>query len=385
MLGSRRSTRALALSFGLVLIGAVTPFAQEGPPPVTVAQPRVERIVEWDEFTGRFEPVASVTVRSRVSGYLESIHFTDGQIVAKDQLLFVVDPRPFQAAVDRARAELESARASAELARLDLERARQLVDSSAVARATFDQRQQEKASADAAVGVAEAALREAELNLGFTRIHSPIEGRISNRRVDIGNLVTGGDTATVLTTIVALDPIYFLFDMSETEFSAYQAAAREGRMVDYRAGGADVQLRLPSQQDWPYAGRVDFVDNVVDASTGTLRARAVLNNPDLVLTPGQFGRLRLAGSIPYEAVLVPDQAILSDQARKIVLTVDSKGTVQPRVVRIGPLHLGLRIIREGLDGSETIIIDGLLRARPGGTVTPQPGTIAFPATTASAG
>jgi RND family efflux transporter MFP subunit len=382
MIGSWRSLLVLAMALGTA--SAEGARAQDAPPAVTVARPLLETIVEWDEFTGRFESSAAVDVRSRVSGYLQSIHFTDGQIVTKDQLLFVVDPRPFEAALDRARAELESARATAELARLDLERARQLVNTSAVARATFDQRQQEKASADAAVGVAEAALRHAALDLEFTRIKSPIEGRISNRRVDVGNLVTGGDSATLLTTIVALDPIYFVFDMSETEFSAYQAAAREGRMVDYRAGGADVHLRLPSQQDWPYAGRVDFVDNVVDAATGTLRARAVLTNPDLMLTPGQFGRLRLAGSVPYEAVLVPDQAILSDQARKVVLTVDGEGTVQPRVVRTGPLHLGLRIIREGLDGGETIVTDGLLRARPGGKVTPQPGTIAFPKTTASA-
>jgi RND family efflux transporter MFP subunit len=345
------------------------------PPAVTVAKPLVQEIVDRDEFTGRFNPYAIVDVRARVSGYLDRIAFTDGQMVKKGDLLFVIDQRPFRNALQEAEANLVSARARQQLAATDLERSRALVSSSAVAKATFDQRLQDKQVADAGVQSAEAELAKAKLDLEFTEVRAPLDGRISRRLVDIGNLVAGEPAATILTTIVALDPIYFDFDMSESEFLAYGRAAAEGRMASQRDGKVEVALRLPDEQNWSLKGTLDFLDNRIDPASGTLRARAIVANPDLFLTPGQFGRLGMPGSEPYQAILVPDRAVLSDQARKLIMTVDAENVVQPKVVRIGPLHEGLRVIREGITGEDNVIVDGLVRARPGAKVTPEPGKV----------
>lgn len=345
------------------------------PPAVTVAKPLVQEIVDRDEFTGRFNPVATVDVRARVSGYLDQIAFTDGQMVKTGDLLFVIDQRPFKNALAEAEANLASAKARQQLAVADLERSRSLVSTSAVAKATFDQRLQDKQVADANVLSAEAALAKAQLDLQFTEVRAPINGRISRRLVDLGNLVTGEPSATVLTTIVSLDPIYFDFDMSESEFLAYARAAAEGRMASQRDGKVEVALRLPDEDEWTLKGKLDFVDNRIDPASGTMRARAIVQNPNLFLTPGQFGRLGLPGSEPYEAVMVPDRAVVSDQARKLVMTVDAENKVVPKVVRIGPLHDGLRVVREGVTAQDDVIVDGLVRARPGGTVTPEPGKI----------
>jgi RND family efflux transporter MFP subunit len=345
------------------------------PPAVTVAKPLVQEIVDRDEFTGRFNPAASVDVRARVSGYLDRIAFTDGQMVKTGDLLFVIDQRPFQNALKEAEADLASARARQQLAVSDLERSRSLVATSAVAKATFDQRLQDKQVADANVLSADAALAKARLDLEFTEVRAPINGRISRRLVDLGNLVSGEPSATVLTTLVSLDPIYFDFDMSESEFLAYARAAAEGRMASQRDGKVEVALRLPDEDDWTLKGILDFVDNRIDPASGTMRARAIVQNPNLFLTPGQFGRLGLPGSEPYQAILVPDRAVLSDQARKLVMTVDGEGTVVAKVVRIGPLHDGLRVVREGVTAQDDVIVDGLVRARPGAKVTPEPGKI----------
>ncbi|WP_027134429.1 efflux RND transporter periplasmic adaptor subunit [Geminicoccus roseus] len=345
------------------------------PPEVTVAKPLVQQIVDRDEFTGRFNPAASVDVRARVSGYLDKIAFTDGQMVKTGDLLFVIDQRPFQNALHEAEADLASAKARQQLAVTDLERSRALVSSSAVAKATFDQRLQDKQIADAGVLAAEAALDKAKLDLEFTEVRAPLDGRISRRLVDIGNLVSGEPAATVLTTIVALDPIYFDFDMSETEFLAYSRAAAEGRMASQRDGKVEVALRLPDEKEWTLTGTLDFLDNRIDPASGTMRARAIVQNPGLFLTPGQFGRLGLPGSEPYQAILVPDRAVVSDQARKLLMTVDEEGTVQAKVIRPGPLHDGLRVVREGITADDDVIIDGLVRARPGEKVTPQAGTV----------
>lgn len=355
--------------------GGAAQAAKSSPPPpaVTVAAPLVQQLVEWDEFTGRFEAVESVEVRARVPGYLASIHFADGQMVEAGQLLFVIDPRPFEAAVERARADVARAQSQLTLARLDLGRTQRLVETSAAARATLDQRQAEAEAEGAAVQAAEAALREAELDLGFTRITAPFRGRISDRRVDVGNLV---DAATLLTTIVALDPIHFVFDLSEADFLAYQRAVLEGRLPSTRDRNTPVGLRLMDEQGWTYQGQMNFVDNVVDRGTGTVRARAVVANPEGFITPGQFGTLRLPGSNPYDALLVPDAAIVSDQARKLVLTVAADGTVVPKEVRPGPRELGLRIVRRGLDPKDRIIVEGVMLARPGAKVSPTEGRIA---------
>jgi RND family efflux transporter MFP subunit len=352
------------------------------PPPVTVAKPLVMPITEWYEFTGRFQATESVDVRARVSGYLEEIRFDDGQIVEQGQVLFVIDRRPYQAEVEQLQAQVHSADAQVELADAELARAAQLVNNDNISRSTYDQRMQQKRAAEAAQAMAEAALREARLDLEFTAVRAPIAGRISDRRVDVGNLVTGDPSATLLTTIVALDPIHFVFDMSEADYLGFQRAVKDGELPSARDRSTQVQLRLPDEPDtetWPRSGHMDFVDNRVDESAGTIRARAELANPDRFLTPGQFGQLRLPGSPRYEAILVPDSAIVADQADKIVLTVSADGTVEPRAIREGPRYAGgLRIVRRGLDPDDRIIINGLMRARPGAKVDPQPGTIEPP-------
>ena len=352
------------------------------PPPVTVAKPLVMPITEWYEFTGRFQATESVDVRARVSGYLEEIRFDDGQIVEQGQVLFVIDRRPYQAEVEQLQAQVHSAEAQVELADAELERAEHLVNNENISRSTYDQRMQQKRAAEAAQTMAEAALREARLDLEFTQVRAPIAGRISDRRVDIGNLVTGDPNATLLTTIVALDPIHFVFDMSEADYLGFQRAVRDGELPSARDRSTEVQIRLPDEPDtetWPRSGHMDFVDNRVDESAGTIRARAELANPDHFLTPGQFGQLRLPGSPRYEAILVPDSAIVADQADKIVLTVTADGTVEPRAIREGPRYAGgLRIVRRGLAPDDRIIINGLMRARPGAKVDPQPGTIEPP-------
>jgi RND family efflux transporter MFP subunit len=347
------------------------------PPPVTVASPLRQRLTEWDEFTGRFEATASIEVRARVSGYLQEVNFADGSMVREGDVLFVIDARPYQAAVDQAKADLASAEARLEWASAELQRAETLVKSDTMSEATYDERLQERRAAEAAVEQARAALQAVQLNLEFTEVRAPISGRVSNRRVDVGNLVTGDPNATLLTTIVALDPVYFVFDMSERDFLAYQRAVERGALASTRDNETLVQARLPDEEGWPYQGTMNFVDNRIDPDSGTIRARALFPNPGLFITPGQFGRIRIPGSNEYEAVLVPDSAIVTDQSNRIVLTVAEDGTVVPKPIRPGPSYPGgLRIVREGLTGDEKIIINGLVRARPGGKVTPQPGTIA---------
>lgn len=347
------------------------------PMPVTVAQPLVKEIIEWDEFTGQFAAVDSVELRARVSGYLESIHFTDGQLVNQGDLLFVIDPRPFEISLASAQAALVSAQARADLAKQQLDRAEKLKKSDFLSQSTFDERLQELQSATADAEVARSAISAAKLNLEYTRIMAPLTGRIGVHEVSIGNLVTGGDSGntTRLTTLVSLDPIHLTFDVSESDFLAYQRAAAEGRLQSTRDSKLPVAAHLMDEEAWSLKGEMDFVNNEVDRTAGTIRARAIFPNPGRIITPGQFGRIRIPGSDPYNAVLIPDSAILSDQSQKIVMTVAEDGTVTPRVIRPGPSYQGLRIVREGLTGEEKIVIDGLLRARPGAKVDPTPGEI----------
>lgn len=346
------------------------------PPPVTAASPLVKKITEYDEFTGRYEATARVEVRARVSGYLQAINFADGATVKQGDLLFVIDPRPYQATVDSAKADLASAQARLDLAKVQLDRAQSLVAQSNVSRSSYDQAVQERRASEAAVAQTTAALQSAQLNLDFTQVKAPMAGRVSNRRVDIGNLVTGDPSSTLLTTIVALDPIYFEFDMSESDYLAYQRAVVAGKLPSTRDNQTIVQTRLPDEQDWPHGGTMNFVDNQLDPGSGTIRARAILDNKDQFITPGQFGRIRLPGSNEYDAILIPDSAILTDQSNRIVMTVKDDGTVEPKIIRPGPTQPGgLRIVREGLAAQDKVIINGLVRARPGGKVTAQPGTI----------
>jgi RND family efflux transporter MFP subunit len=359
---------------------APSPMAQSaagGPPPVTVSTPLQREIVEWDEFTGQFAAVEYVELRARVSGYLEQINFQDGQIVKKGDLLFVIDPRPFEIALASAQATLAQASARLELANRQLARAGTLRERDFVAASVYDERTQDLRAASGAVEGARAAVRAAELDLEFTRVTAPVGGRVSQHAVSVGNLVSGGagGVTTLLTSIVSVDPIRLTFDMSESDFLAYQRAVADGKLKSTRDKGVEVEARLMDETRWSLKGTLDFVDNQVDRTAGTIRVRAIFPNPGLLATPGQFGRLRLPASDLYQAILIPDSAVVTDQSRKIVMTVQEDGTVEPRIIRPGPTFEGLRIVRSGLKPDDRVIINGLVRARPGAKVTPQPGKI----------
>lgn len=350
--------------------------AGPGAPPVTVAPPQKRPVTEWNEFTGQFAAVDNVEIRARVSGYLTEIHFTDGQMVNKGDLLFVIDPRPFEIALASARARLDQASSTREYASRQLGRANELQQRDYAPQTLLDQRQNESRGAGAAAEAARAAVREAELNLAFTRITAPISGRVSARAVSIGNLVSAGGTGgqaaggTLLTTIVSLDPLYFNFDMSEADYLAFQRITKRPPSGEL---DVPVELKLMDEKGWPHPGKLTFLDNQVDRGSGTIRARVSLANPDHFIAPGSFGRVRMPAAPPAEAMLLPDTAVVTDQSRKIVMTVTADGTVAPRPVEVGPVIDGLRVIRSGLTGDEQVIVNGLLRARPGAKVTAQPG------------
>ena len=359
-------------------VGILAADAPAAPPAVTVSQPIRRELAEWDEYTGQFAAKEYVEIRARVSGYLTEIHFADGQIVKEGDLLFVIDPRPYEATLAAARAQLAQANAQVDLATQQLNRSAELRKKDFEPASNYDQRVSDLKVATAATESAKAAIRSAELNVGFTRITAPLTGRISNHQVSVGNLVSGSDSATTpaLTTIVSLDPIWFYFDMSEGDYLAYQRATESGKLGETRASSPVVQVRLADEKDWQREGVLNFVDNQVDRGAGTIRVRAEFRNPDFFLTPGQFGRIRIPGSEKYPATLVPDSAVVTDQSRKLVMTVKEDGTVVPKVVRPGPItDDGLRIIRSGLDPGDQVVVDGLVRARPGSKVTPQPGSI----------
>jgi membrane fusion protein, multidrug efflux system len=384
-------TRWILLSLlvfaGHVLAGCDGKPAASSPPPppaVTVSRPLQKTITEWDEYTGRFTAVETVEVRARVSGFIDSIHFRDGQIVKQGDLLFVIDPRPYRIAVEQAKAEVERARSRLQIATLDVERAAPLVRSQTVTEREFDTRRSTQREAAGAVASLEAALKQAELNLQWTEVRAPISGRISDRRVDAGNLITGGaNGATPLTVIVSLDPIHFEFDGSEADFLRYLRLAAAGARPSSRDVQNPVSVRLADETEYKHQGRMDFVDNVLNPKTGTIRGRAIFENKDGLLTPGYFGRLRLFGG-QHEALLVPDNAIMSDQSRKIVLTVAEDGTVGTKLVELGPIVDGLRVIRSGLAPTDRIVIEGLQRARPGQKVAPEDGKIETAAARATA-
>lgn len=346
-----------------------------GPPPaVTVSQPVVREIAEWDEYTGRFDAVETVDVRARVSGYLNEVHFKDGQDVKKGDLLFVIDPRPFQRAVALAQAELEQAQVRVQNASLDVERGRPLIQRGAISQKLFDDRENLLRDAQAAVKVAEARLRSAELDLSFTRITAPVSGRIGRTLVDVGNYVSGGgtgsSTATSLTTIVSQDPIHVYFDVSENDAIKYRRLAHQG---EKGAGAlqAPVQVALPDEEGFPHEGRIDFLDNRLDAGTGTLRMRAVLDNKAGLFSPGMFARVRLQGSGLYAATMLPDEAIGTDQTSRFVYVVGEDAMPQRRAVKLGPVIEGLRIIREGIAAADWVVISGHTRVRPGLAVAPK--------------
>jgi len=384
-------TRAIAL--GSVLLAAQLlagcdskPVAGSAPPPppVTVARPLQKTITEWDEYTGRFTAVESVDVRARVSGFIDSIHFNEGQMVKQGDLLFVIDPRPYRLAVEQAKADVERAKAKLEIASLDVQRGAPLARSQTLTEREFDTRKSTERDAAGQVASAEAAVKQAELNLEWTEVRAPIGGRISDKRVDAGNLITGGATgATLLTVIVSIDPIHFIFDGSEADFLHYVRLAAAGGRPSSRDVQNPVSVRLADETEYKHEGRMNFVDNVINPKTGTIRGRAVFDNKDGLLTPGFFGRLRLFGG-EHEALLVPDGAIASDQSSKIVFTVADDGTVGTKLIELGPMVDGLRVVRTGLAPTDRIVIDGLQRARPGQKVTAQDGKIEAAASAAAA-
>ena len=349
--------------------------AQQQAFPVDVAKPLVRTIVDWDEYTGRFEAVQRVEIRPRVSGYIDEILFRDGQLVKKGDLLMRIDPRPFQTTLDSAKAQLASAEAEQRRTRIELERGQELVESGALSVQVLDERLAASLRADAEIVIAEAAIRSAELNVEFTEVRAPFDGRISDRAVNIGALVV--ENNSVVTTLIATDPIYLEFTGSEADFLKYSRLSLNGNRESSRNAANPVEARLIDEQGWPHKGVMNFVDNELDPGSGTIRARAIFDNPDEFLTPGLFARLRIIGSGEYEALLLPDEAILSDQARKIVLVVDGEGMVGARVVELGPVHQGLRVIRSGITAKDTVIVNGVLRARPGGQVVPEEITLAL--------
>jgi multidrug efflux system membrane fusion protein len=340
-------------------------------PPVTVAQPVKRTVTDWDEFTGRFEAVEEVQVRARVGGFVTSVEFRDGAFVNAGDLLYTIDSRPFEAVAEQADGQLADARAKVELAKRDLDRGLTLVETSAVSEQVVDQRRQSLQAAHAAETVAEGTLKAAQLNIEFSHVMAPLGGRVSRHLVSVGNLVQGTEGgATLLTSIVSLDPIYVYFDMDEATYVKNNRLYFEGKRPSSRENPNPVQVTLVGETKPSHDGKVDFLDNRLDLSTGTLRGRAIIPNKDYSILPGQFGRVRLIGSSPYEALLVPDTAVATDQSRKIVFVVKDDDTVEARAVTLGPLDDGLRVIREGLKPEDRVIVDGLQRARVGAKVSP---------------
>lgn len=395
-------------------VGCTRPAAQSAaapPPPTTLMVAPVARktIVEWDEYIGRFQPTQSVDVQARVNGYLESIHFTEGQLVKKGDLLFVIDPRPFEAAlkvaeaaVQQAKAQLKAAEAgvvqakaqtsqveAAEaLAQLQVRRAAKLISENAISREEYDTRQSEEQqaranldasqaailSAEAAVATAQAAVESAianvetaKLDLQYTRITSPISGRISRRFVTVGNLISGSSAGspTVLTNIVSLSPIHCYFDTDEQAYLKYDRLARSGQRPSSRDAKNPVYAALQDEQGFPHRGHMDFIDNALDYSTGTIRGRAIFGNEDFLLTPGMFARIRIPGSGSYEAILIPDSAIGFDQSDQYVYVQDAEGQLSRRSVTVGPLSAGLRVIRKGLEPTDRVVVGNLQKIMPG--------------------
>lgn len=374
----REALGTLLLGLPAVFLFYSAAIAQAPPvPKVTVAPPIAKHITTWDEYSGRFEAVESVEVRPRVSGFVDKVHFKDGQIVKAGDPLFTIDPRPFEIAAESARAEIVRAKATVALALSEVERAAPLVKSGAVTERDYTQRSANLSVTEAQLQVAEANLKNAELNLEWTIVKAPISGRISDRKVDIGNLVIGGaQGTTLLTTIVSLDPIHFLFDVSESDYLRYSRLATSGKRASSRDSSNPVRIRLSDETDWPHEGAMDFVDNQLNPRSGTMRGRALVPNKDQLFAPGIFARLRLFGG-EVDALLVPDASIVSDQMKKMIFVVGDDGQVQGRSVTLGPIYEGLRVVTAGIEANDKIIIDGLANpmVRPGTKVTVETGEI----------
>src|SRR5260370_29597959 len=356
----------LRLAVPILLLGILHPMpvfaadAPAAPPAVTVSQPIQRELAEWDEYTGQFAAKEYVEIGARVSGYLTEIHFEDGQIVKEGDLLFVIDPRPYEATLAAARAQLAQANAQVDLATQQLSRSAELRKKDFEPASNSDQRVSDLKVAAAATESAKAAIRSAELNVGFTRITAPLTGRISNHQVSVGNLVSGSDSAATpaLTTIVALDPIYFYFDMSEGDYLTYQRATAAGKLDEAR-DSSPVYVRLTDETEWPRRGLLNFIDNQVDRGAGTIRARATFPNSDFFVTPGQVGRIRIPASERYNTILIPDSAVATEQSRKMVMTPKDDGTAKPKVLPPGPMtDADLSITPPALAATYHVLLNG---------------------------
>jgi RND family efflux transporter MFP subunit len=387
-MNSEGSVSSLSLMFGAPKIAALLALAtlvascgeqkqQAGgqpPPAVTVAKPQKRTVVDYDEYVGRFAAINSVEIRARVSGYLDKLHFKDGQVVKQGDLLFTIDKRPFQNTLDQARANLLQAQSNLAFTESDYTRGQQLVRDKTITDQTFEQRAQAFRNAKAGVSANEAAVRQAELDMEFTELRAPMNGRIGDRRVSPGNLVTGGTggNTTLLATIVSIDPIYFEFTFDEASYLRYERLANAGQDVASRNTGVQIALKLIDESDFDHEGRMDFVDNVIDRSTGTIRGRAVVANPKEIFTPGMFARVRIPGTPPYEALLVPDVAIGTEQARRFVVVIDDQDTARLKYVTLGQVTKdGLRAIKDGIGPDDRVVVSGLMQARPGTKVKPE--------------
>jgi membrane fusion protein, multidrug efflux system len=371
--------RRLLAAAGLFFFASSAALGQGGPPamPVSVAEPVAKRVTQWDEYSGRFEAVASVEVRARVSGFIDKLHFRDGQLVNVGDLLFTIDKRPFEIAVESADAEVARTKAQVELAETQVDRGASLIKSRTITDQEYDQRKANLSVARAQLKAAEAGLRSAQLNLEWSEVRAPLAGRISDRKVDPGNLISGGQSgATMLATIVTTNPIHFVFDISEADYIRYTRLFLSGELASSRDAANPVRIRLADEAEWTRTGKVDFIDNTMTARSGTIRARALVENKSQLLTPGIFGRLQLFGG-EYDALLIPDSAVIADQARKIVFTVGDDGVVKGKAVTLGPIVDGLRVVRSGLEPADKVVLDGLANpmVRPGAKVVPQKGEI----------
>ncbi|HHA1304573.1 TPA: efflux RND transporter periplasmic adaptor subunit [Enterobacter kobei] len=373
-----------AILLSLLLVGCDNSAAQNAAPPapaVNAADVVVKSISQWDSFNGRIEAVESVQLRPRVSGYIDKVNFTDGQEVKKGEVLFTIDDRTYRAALEQAQATLERAKTQASLARSEANRTNKLINTNLVSREEWEQRRAAAIQAQADIRAAQAAVDAAQLNLDFTKVTAPIDGRASRALITSGNLVTAGDSASVLTTLVSQKTVYVYFDVDESTYLHYQNLARSGQGASSNHTALPVEIGLAGEEGYPHQGKVDFLDNQLAPSTGTIRMRALLDNAQRQFTPGLFARVRLPGSAEFQATLIDDKAVLTDQDRKYVYIVDKEGKAQRRDITPGRLADGLRIVQQGLKPGDKVIVDGLQKVfMPGMPVNAK--TVAMTASTA---
>lgn len=351
---------------------SVDPSAQQPPPPqVKVAKPLSQEVEEWDEYTGRIEAVDSVDVKARVSGYLEKINFSAGDKVSRGDLLFQIDPRPYQAQLNLAKAKLEQANTRSELARNDLQRAKQLLKAKAISEEEHDKRNKGLREAVAAVESTKAEVEIARLDLDYTRVTSPINGRVGREQVTVGNLVSGGDNATMLTTIVSNNPVYVYFDADERSVLKYRR--QQPKNMDINS--IEAKLAVADESDFPHRGRLDYLSPQADPATGTVRLRGVFANTDELLIPGFFARIRIRAAVPYSALLLPERAIVTDQAQRFVWVLNAENQAEHRRVSLGALVGTLRVIKDGVQTEDRIVIEGVQKIRPGAKVIPKLATL----------